>query len=358
MARVAVGMSGGTDSSVAAALLKAQGHEVIGVTMTTWGGEPSPAGEARHGCYGPGEAEDVEDARRVAGIVGIPFHAFDLTTEYRSEVLDYFREEYSVGRTPNPCVRCNRRIKFGTLLRKVRESGIECDYFATGHYARVEHEDGRGRYLLRKAGDSRKDQSYFLCALTQEQLGRSLFPIGEYTKEQVRNMASEFGLGVEDRLESQDFFDGGVSSLLGTGAHPGPILNRKGDVLGQHRGIPFYTIGQRRGLGVAAREPMYVTSIDPDRNSIVVGALDEVYDDTLIASELNWIAVEGLREPIEAKARIRYNHQEAEAVISPLDADRVHVKFRERQMAITPGQAVVFYEDDIVIGGGTIERAA
>jgi tRNA-specific 2-thiouridylase len=357
MARVAVGMSGGADSSVAAALLREQGYEVTGIAMRTWRGDPMSGTERRHGCYGPGEIEDIEDAGEVAVKLGIPFHAFDLGAEYESEVLDYFRREYASGRTPNPCVRCNRRIKFDVLLRKARESGIGFDFFATGHYARVEYDAARGRYLLRKAWDAKKDQSYFLFALTQEQLGHALFPIGEYTKGEVRRMASELGLGVADKPESQDFADGDFAPLVEEAARPGPILSGSGEVLGQHAGIPRYTIGQRKGIGVAAREPLYVTAIDPERNAVVVGGKDDVYGDELVASDLNWIAVEELRGPIEARARIRYSHEEARAVVSPLGGDRVHVEFRESQMAITPGQAVVFYDDDIVIGGGTIERA-
>jgi len=356
MAKVAVGMSGGTDSSVAAALLKTQGHDVIGVTMEIWDGEALQIEKTQHGCYGPGEREDVEDARKVAQILGIPFHAFDLKKEYKSKVLDYFCHEYLSGRTPNPCIRCNRWIKLEALVKRARDSGIECDYFATGHYARVEYDESRRRYLLKKAKDLKKDQSYFLFALSQEQLGRLLFPVGDYTKEEVRRLASSLGLGVEDKPESQNFIAGGYSSLLESVARPGPVLDRRGNVLGQHRGIPFYTIGQRKGLRISAGEPLYVNALDPERNAVVVGSKEDVYGTELIASNLNWIAIEGLQQSIEAKAKIRYLHTEAEAIIAPLDEDKVYIKFKEPQMAITPGQAVVFYDDDTVVGGGTIER--
>lgn len=356
MAKVVVAMSGGVDSSVAAALLQEKGHEVTGITMKVWDGEALPGDGTRHSCYGPGEQEDITDAREVAQVLGIPFYTFDLRQEYKIEVLDYFCHEYLLGRTPNPCVRCNRRVKFDALLKKARCSGLEFDYFATGHYARVEYDKSKHRYLLKKARDTTKDQSYFLFSLSQEELGCSLFPLDSYTKGEVRKMARELGLGVADKLESQNFITGGYSTFVAAVAKPGPILDRQGNILGQHQGTPFYTIGQRKGLGVSARAPLYVTDIDPERNAIVVGSKEETYGDELIASELNWVTIDKLQQPIEAKAKIRYLHNEAEAVITPLDEDRVYMKFKESQMAITPGQAVVFYDGDTVIGGGTIEK--
>ncbi len=353
--KAVVAMSGGVDSSVAAALLKEQGYQVTGVTMKIWGGPDSPGEGVRHGCYGPGEAGDIEDARRVARILGIPFYVFDLKEEYKAEVLDYFCLEYLSGRTPNPCLRCNRSLKFGALVRRIEQSGIEFDYFATGHYARIEYDEAKRRYLLNKARDLNKDQSYFIAMLSQEQLGRALFPIGNHTKAEVRKLATDFGLGVEQKAESQDFVEGGYSALL-PAALPGPILDKTGDILGEHRGISFYTIGQRRGLGISTQDPLFVVDIDPERNAVVVGGKDELYRDELTASGLNWIAIEELRQPIEVKARIRYRHQEAEAVVTPLSEDRVRVKFGEPQMAITPGQAVVFYQGDVAVGAGTIEK--
>lgn len=351
--KVVVGMSGGVDSSVAAALLKEQGFRVSGITMKIWDGVALPGNGKRHACYGPGEDEDIEDARKVARILGIDFHVFDLKQEYKSRVLDYFCSEYLSGRTPNPCLICNRTVKFSALLDKTRAGGIEFDYFATGHYARVEYDKRRRRYLLKKASDLSKDQSYFISALSQEQLSHSLFPIGKYTKAEVRKMAYDFGLMVSDKPESQDFIAGDYSSLVGAGT-PGPVLDGRGNILGEHRGIPFYTIGQRKGLGISAREPLYVTDINPEKNAITVGRRAEVYRDDLTASGLNWIAIEELKRPMEVKARIRNKHEEAEATLSPSGEDRVHVKFREPQMAITPGQAVVFYQDDMVVGEGTI----
>ena len=356
MAKILVAMSGGVDSSVAAALLKEKGYEVIGVTMEVWDGESLPEDGTRHSCYGPGEEEDIEDARRVAQVLGIPFYTFDLRKEYKIEVLDYFCHEYLLGRTPNPCVRCNRRVKFDALTKKAQDIGLEFDYVASGHYARVEYDESKRRYLLKKARDMTKDQSYFLSSLSQKQLGHSVFPLGSYTKGEVRKMAQALGLGIDDKPESQDFFAGNYSSLLGTVAKPGPILNKEGKILGEHRGIHFYTIGQRKGLGISAGDPLYVTAIDQEKNVIVVGPKEEVYGDELVASEVNWIAIERLRQPTEVRAKIRYLHKEAQAIISPLDEDKVRVKFKEPQMAITPGQAAVFYDNDTVIGGGTIER--
>ncbi len=353
--KVVVAMSGGVDSSVAAALLKEKGYQVNGVTMKIWNGETFPGEGIRHGCYGPGEEEDIEDARKVARILEIPFYVFDLRQEYKAEVLDYFCQEYLSGRTPNPCLRCNRKVKFDALLRKTRDSGIEFDYFATGHYSRVEYDKSKHRYLLKKARDLGKDQSYFISSLSQEQLGHSLFPIGNYTKEEVRKMASDFGLGVNNKPESQDFIAGGYSFLI-EAPPPGPILDKEGNVLGEHRGISFYTIGQRKGLGISNEEPLYVTNINREKNAIIVGSKEEVYRNELTASGLNWIAIEELKQPAKVKAKIRYAHKETEAIVAPLNEDKVYVKFKEPQMAITPGQAVVFYRGDVVVGGGTIER--
>jgi len=250
-------------------------------------------------------------------------------------------------------------------LRKTRESarlsghggqGIEFDFFATGHYARVEYNKEKKRYLLKKAADLSKDQSYFISSLSQEQLARALFPIGNFTKSEIRKMATDFGLPVDNKPESQDFIAGGYQSLIGA-TPTGPITDRQGNVLGEHRGIPFYTIGQRKGLGISSEEPQYVIEIDSESNTIVVGNREQLYNNELIASGLNWIAIEKLERPIEVAARIRYRHKEAEATVTPMDENKVFVKFNQPQPAITPGQTVVFYQGDVVVGAGTIERS-
>lgn len=355
---VIVAMSGGVDSSVTAALLKEKGYKVIGITMKIWDGKTLGKEGVYQACYGPGEIEDIEKAKKVAEILGISFYCFDLIQKYKTDVLDYFYNEYLSGRTPNPCVVCNRKVKFDALVEKARANGIKFDYLATGHYARVEYDKTRGRYLLKKARDLNKDQSYFLYSLSQKQLGYSIFPLGDYTKEEVRKTARDWGLGIDDKSESQDFITGGYSAFLKTQAQPGPILNKQGKILGEHKGIPFYTVGQRKGLGISTGEPLYVVAIDPKRNAILAGTKEDVFGDELIASELNWIAMKELNTPLKAKARLRYLHKEAEAEVTPLDEEKVYVKFRKPQMAITPGQAVVFYDGNIVVGGGTIKQGS
>ncbi len=350
--RVAVAMSGGVDSSVAAFLLKKAGHDVIGVTMKIWN-DDIRIEKARHACYGP-EKQDIEDARKVAKKLGIPFHVFDLREEYKKYVLNYFYEEYLSGRTPNPCIRCNKMVKLGVLIEKIREN-IDFDYVATGHYARVKYDENRRRYLLLKGIDPKKDQSYGLCLLTQEQLAEVIFPLGNYTKKEVRKLASNAELPVSTKPESQDFIAGGYHELFKGTAKPGPILNGNGEIIGWHKGIPFYTIGQRRGIGIQSGKKLYVIGIDARKNAIIVGTKEELFRKELVASQLNWIAIDELKKPIKVKAKIRYSQEPADAIVAPLSDDRVHVKFKKPQMAITPGQVVAFYDGDIVVGGGIIE---
>jgi tRNA-specific 2-thiouridylase len=356
--KVIVGMSGGVDSSVAALLLKQNGYDVCGVTMRIWDEKLAcHTNNHKHSCLSPDEDKEIAEARRICDLIGIPFHEYDLRKEYKSIVLDYFKNEYLSGRTPNPCVICNAKIKFNSLLNKVFESNIEFDYFATGHYAFVEYDRNNCRYLLKKGKDTQKEQSYFLFKLTQKQLSRCIFPLGAYKKNSVVQLARDHALGLEDIPESQNFYTGDYTTLIGTTESPGYFLTQKGDILGKHNGISHYTIGQRRGLGISYSEPLYVLEINKNDNVIVVGTEQELFKDELVADELNWIAIEKLKEEMHVEAKIRYKHKAAEAIISPMENNQVSVKFSSPQKAITPGQAVVFYKKDLVIGGGIIKSA-
>jgi len=305
----------------------------------------------------------VLEAKRVAHRLAIPHYVMNFRNLFAQKVIANFCREYSMGRTPNPCIRCNEHIKFGALLSRAK--GLDADFIATGHYARIERDEVGGRYLLKKGLDPGKDQSYVLYRMSQNQLRYALMPLGGFTKERVRQMALELGLPVADKAESQEIcftpdgdYTGFLQEYVPHAVKPGPILDREGNTLGEHRGILFYTIGQRKGLGISASEPLFVVAIDRGRNTVVVGSKRDVYGDELIAADLNWIAIESLKQPLEIKARIRYRHREADAVLTPLpNGERVRVKFKKPQMAITPGQAVVFYHKDTVVGGGTIEWA-
>lgn len=355
--KVAIGLSGGVDSSVAAVLLKERGYDVIGITMEIFDASMPVMDSEKHGCYGPGEKEDVEAAAAICQKIGIPFHAIDLKKEFRNHVIDYFRSEYLGGRTPNPCVVCNQRLKFGFLLGKAKEAGIDFDYYATGHYAQIRK--SQGRFLLKKSADPSKDQTYFLYALTSEQLSHTLFPLGAFTKQQVRELARSFGLETADRPESQDFISGGdYSSLFNKEeVKEGQIVDEKGDILGKHRGIIHYTVGQRRGLGIASDRPLYVMKIDAENNRIVVSEWENLFSEGLIARDLNFIAVDRLDGPYKVKAKIRLRHKEADASVFPHGNNKAKILFDEPQMSVTPGQSAVLYSDDTVFGGGIIERA-
>ena len=350
--RVVVAMSGGVDSSVAAAILKKEGYEVIGVTMRLWseGDGDSPAPHRR--CC---SVEEVEDARRVCQVLDIPFYVVNFEAQFRTHVVDYFCREYLRGRTPNPCLACNKWIKFDSLLNKAMALGAE--YLATGHYARIErHNEG---YRLIKALDSGKDQSYVLYALRQKEMEHLLFPMGLYRKSEARKMAQGLGLPVWDKEESQEtcfIFNGDYRHFLAerSSHQPGDIVDADGKVRGRHSGIAFYTVGQRRGLGVVSREPLYVLSIDRVSNRVVVGSDEQLLRSELVASEVSFVSGEAPQEPVEVTAKIRYKSPEARAVLYP-DGGRVRLLFEEPQRAITPGQAVVFYDRDVVLGGGIIE---
>ena len=355
--KVAVGLSGGVDSSVAAVLLKEKGHEVIGITMEIFDGSVEVKHSGKHTCYGPGEKEDVERAASVCKKLGIPFHVIDLRKEYRKHVIEYFRSEYLAGRTPNPCIVCNHLLKFGFLLEKAKKSGVDFDFYATGHYARIEKSGER--FLLKKAKDPSKDQTYFLYGLTPEQLSHTLFPIGQYTKHQVREIARAHGLETADCPESQDFMaDTDYSTLFNKEeVKGGPIVDEKGDILGKHGGIIHYTIGQRRGLGIAAPRPLYVSKIEAESNRIVVTEKENLFSGGLIAKDLNLLAVDRLERPYKVKVKIRLKHSAADAMVFPHEKNKAEIRFEDPQISVTPGQSAVFYVNDTVFGGGIIEHA-
>jgi tRNA-specific 2-thiouridylase len=358
--RVIVAMSGGVDSSVAASLLSEQGYEVVGVSLKLLGVESGGPNVRPRTCCG---VEDVADARRVAQMLGIPFYTISLEEEFVAEVVESFCSDYAHGKTPNPCILCNERVKFGSLLKKAEELGAR--YVATGHYAKVHYDGQKNRFLLSKSDDLSKDQSYVLFPLSQEQLSHTLLPLGSYTKKRVRALAKEKGLPTHAKAESQEIcfvadndYAGFIMKRRPEAFRKGLITDPGGRILGRHRGIPFYTIGQRKGLGISSPRPLYVLNISGETNRITVGEERELYQKTFVANGINWIAFDEPNNQMEVKAKIRYAHREAEATVTALTRDRVEVEFLKPQKAITPGQAVVFYQDDLVLGGGWIEAVA
>ena len=358
---VAVGLSGGVDSAVAAWLLKEQGYDLVGLTMEIWDGGPLSSEEPHHsGCYGPGEAQDIESARNICQRLEIKHQVIDLCDEYKREVLDYFRREYLAGRTPNPCVRCNRRMKFDALIEKARAVGVSFDYFATGHYVRKEIDPKTGLCRLKKARDQRKDQSYFLCQLGQEQLRHLLFPLGEMLKSEVKELAATIGWeDLAQKAESQDFMKSRDYGMLFSkeDLRPGAIVDSTGNKIGEHKGIAYYTIGQRRGVGSGAAEALYVTGIDAQHNTVKIGKKPDLLSRELSADQVIWSCVKPPDKLLRIKAKIRQTHREAEALLEILNeaaGSRVRILFDEAQSAITPGQVVAFYQDEAIIGGGLI----
>lgn len=352
MPHVFVGMSGGVDSSVAALLLRRQGYQVSGVNLRL----RETAAEPGSHC---GSDADTEDARRVAQRLDCPFYVFDHAREFRDTVIADFIEEYEAGRTPNPCVLCNRKIKFGVLLQRVLELGG--DYLATGHYARISRDEDTGRWLLQRGADRSKDQSYFLYMLTQEQLAHTLFPLGGMTKAEVRAAAEENGLVNAAKRDSQDICfvpDGDYAAFIenatGRAAPPGDFLDMEGAVLGRHKGLIRYTRGQHKGLGLPTAEPLYVQGKDPAANAITLGPDSALWSSTLTARNMNWISVAEPAAPLRVTAKTRYSQRESAATVEPLPGGCARVVFDEPQRAITAGQAVVLYDGETVVGGGTI----
>lgn len=352
--KVLVAMSGGVDSSVAACLLKEQGHDCVGCTMKLHSEKDIPLDEENSCCT----TADVEDARRVAAGLGMPFHLYDFGEEFRTRVVEPFINAYLNGRTPNPCIECNHYLKFGVLHRKARELG--CDAIATGHYARIEKQGDK--YVLKKALDPSKDQSYVLYTMTQEQLAHTLFPLGEMSKPQARAIAEQDGLVNADKPDSQDICfvpDGDYAAVIQryTGADPlpGEFVDAEGRVLGTHRGILHYTIGQRKGLGISAKAPLYVCKIDAAANRVVLGSNEDLFTTHAMVRDFHWISGETPTAPVRCKAKLRYRHPEQPATVIPLGDDRVEIIFDAPQRAVTPGQSAVLYLDDVVLGGGIQE---
>lgn len=364
--KILVGMSGGVDSSTAAIILKSQGHEVIGATMSIWSEEKrkhldkglKKVHSCKDACYGPNEKEDIEQARKIAEKIGIPYYVFDCSKEYEKIVLENFKEEYLSGRTPNPCIRCNSMIKFDVLPYLAKKAGLEFDKFATGHYANIEYDAEKARYILKKGINSKKDQSYFLYKLKQKQLENIILPLGKYEKSEIRKIAKENGLAVYDKPDSQDFYNGDYNELLEVKSKKGNIVDISGNILGTHDGIWNYTVGQRKGLGVSHSAPLYVIDLRKETNEVVVGEIDETFKNVLEAVELNWVSIPKLETAIKATAKVRSAQTPTEVTIIPDREDHVLVKFDNMQKSLTKGQSVVFYNNDILLGGGIIDEVA
>jgi len=349
-------MSGGVDSSVAAYLLQRQGYEVIGVTMQIWQDEDMGQQVSQGGCCG---LSAVEDARQVAEMLGIPYYVMNFKRQFREKVMDYFVAEYLRGRTPNPCIACNRYVKWESLLQRSLELGA--DYIATGHYARVDRLEN-GRYAIRNSVTAQKDQTYALYSLTQAQLAHTLMPVGEYTKEEIRKIAMEQGLSVAHKPDSQEICfipDDDYGAFIdreapGEVPPPGNFVTRDGQVLGRHKGITHYTVGQRRGLELAMGHRVFVTQIRPETNEVVIGENEDTFAGRVLCDRVNFMAVEDLTEPRRVIAKIRYNHGGAPCVIEKQPGGRILCSFEQPVRAPAPGQAAVFYDGEYVLGGGTI----
>ncbi|MGI6394546.1 MAG: tRNA 2-thiouridine(34) synthase MnmA [bacterium] len=353
--KVAVGLSGGVDSAVAAHILMEKGFDVCGVTMSIWDNGIEIDNPDKKGCYGPGKEKDVEDAKKVADFFNIPFKVIDLRKEFREHIVGYFKNEYLSGKTPNPCIVCNRMLKFGIFLEKIISQGFDFNYFATGHYARIA--ETNGQFFLKKAVDESKDQTYFLQAVKKESLSSILFPLGTLLKLQVREIAKQINLSVAERPESQDFVSGGDYSPLFAEdkVEVGDIVDEKGKVLGRHKGIIHYTVGQRKGLGISSEKPLYVLKLDSKKNRVVVTSKEQLFSTVLTASSFNWLVDIKEFNEFRAFAKIRQKHREAPATVYLIGEKKVKVVFDEPQLSITPGQAVALYDGETLLGGGTID---
>ena len=356
--KILVGMSGGVDSSVVAAMLKNQGHEVIGATMSIWNKDTKFSGNINaDSCFSPHEEQDIDAAKQICDNLGIPYYVLDCSKRYQQMVLDNFKSEYKAGRTPNPCVMCNSYIKFSALPEEAKAQGIDFDKFATGHYAQIIFNEQNNRYAIKRGVDNTKDQSYFLYRLTQEQLSRVMMPLGGLIKKQVRELAVQYGLAVSDKPDSQDFYSGDINDILQNEPQIGNFVTQDGRILGQHQGIWNYTVGQRRGMGIAAERPLYVLGFNKDKNEVIVGFEEECERSGLIADNLCWSAIEGIDTPIECEAKIRSSQQPVAVKVTPFENKQIRVDFFTKQKAIAPGQSVVLYKDDIILGGGIITKS-
>lgn len=353
--KVVVGMSGGVDSSVAAYLLKQQGYEVIGVTMQIWQDEDEFIQQENGGCCG---LSAVNDARRVATDLQIPYYVMNFKNEFKCNVMNYFVNEYLQGRTPNPCIACNRYVKWEALLK--RSLDIGADFIATGHYARIQRLEN-GRYALKKSATSKKDQTYALYNLTQFQLSHTLMPVGEFTKDEIRKIAENINLKVAQKPDSQEIcfvndndYAKFIENYCDKKIEEGNFVTTDGKIIGKHKGITHYTIGQRKGLNLSLGYPVFVAEIKPETNEVIIGENKDILSNTLYANNLNFMSIEDIENEMLLTAKIRYNHQGSKCIVKKVDKDIIECKFEEPQRAITPGQAVVLYDNNYVVGGGTI----